>query len=89
MKQVLQYPKKGKLCVEDVPGPALRKGGILVRNVCSLVSAGTERAVIEEAKNIKNVFLTNYGKETPRILSDIPHLYCEEKGKELGVHLFK
>lgn len=49
----------------------------------------TEQAIIEEANSIKDVFLTNYGKETPRILSDIPHLYSEEKGKELGVHLFK
>jgi len=45
-------------------------------------------AVLEEAKQIKQVFLSNFRKETPRILSDIPHLYTEEKGKELGDYLF-
>ncbi len=43
-----------------------------------------EPAILEEAKKIKEIFLTKYRKETPRILSDIPHLYSEEKGKELG-----
>lgn len=50
MKQILQYPKKGKLCVEDVPIPSIREGGIVVRNACSLVSSGTERAVIDLAE---------------------------------------
>jgi hypothetical protein len=45
-------------------------------------------AVIEEGKKIKEVFLTNFRKETPRILMDIPNLYSEEKGKQLGEHLF-
>jgi hypothetical protein len=45
-------------------------------------------AVIEEGKQIKEVFLTNFRKETPRILKDIPNLYSEEKGRELGKHLF-
>jgi polar amino acid transport system substrate-binding protein len=53
MKQVVQYPKKGMLRIEDVPVPAIREGGIVVRNVASVVSAGTERAMIELAeKNI-------------------------------------
>ena len=47
-----------------------------------------EPAVIEEGKKIKEVFLSRYRKETPRILSDIPHLHSEEKGKELGELLF-
>ena len=47
-----------------------------------------EPAIIEEAKNIKDIFLTKYRKETPRILSDIPHLYTEEKGMQLGEFLF-
>ncbi len=47
-----------------------------------------EPAIIEEAKNIKEVFLTKYGQETPRILSDIPHLHSEEKGRKLGEYLF-
>ena len=47
-----------------------------------------EPAVIEEGKEIKEVFLSRYRKETPRILSDIPHLHSEEKGKKLGELLF-
>lgn len=47
-----------------------------------------EPAIIEEGKEIKEVFLSRYRKETPRILSDIPHLYSEEKGKKLGELLF-
>ncbi len=39
-------------------------------------------------EKIKEVFLTKYSKETPRILSDIPHLYNEAKGRELGELLF-
>ncbi|MBU1317885.1 MAG: bi-domain-containing oxidoreductase [candidate division Zixibacteria bacterium] len=50
MKQIVQYPKKGMLRIEDVPAPAMREGGIIVRNACSLVSAGTERAMIELAE---------------------------------------
>lgn len=38
------------LRIEDVPSPALRTGGVIVRNVCSLVSSGTERAIIELAE---------------------------------------
>jgi len=38
------------LKIEEVPSPALRDGGIVVRNVVSLVSAGTERSIIELAE---------------------------------------
>ena len=47
-----------------------------------------EPAIIEEGKKIKEVFLSSYRKETPRILSDIPHLHSEEKGQKLGELLF-
>ena len=50
MKQIVQYPKKGMLRIEDVPIPSVREGGIVVRNVTSLVSAGTEKAMIELAE---------------------------------------
>lgn len=50
MKQIVQYPKKGMLRIEDVPIPSVREGGIVVRNVTSLVSAGTEKAIIELAE---------------------------------------
>lgn len=43
MKQILQT-LGGDLRIEDVPPPRPRAGGVLVRNVASLVSVGTERA---------------------------------------------
>lgn len=50
MKAVLQNFKTGEMTVEDVPPPVLKDDGVLVHNVVSLVSAGTEKAVIELAK---------------------------------------
>lgn len=47
-----------------------------------------EPAIIDEGKKIKEVFLARYRKETPRILSDIPHLHSEENGAKLGSLLF-
>lgn len=50
MKSVLQNFKTGALSVSDVPPPALKSGGVLVANAASLISAGTEKAIIELAK---------------------------------------
>lgn len=47
MKSVLQNVKTGDLSVEDIPPPVLKPGNVLVRNEFSLVSAGTEKAVLE------------------------------------------
>lgn len=50
MKQVVQSFKTGELTVSDVPAPSARSGGVLVRNQASLVSAGTERMVVDFAE---------------------------------------
>lgn len=50
MKQVIQNYKTGDLGLVETPMPALKSGGILVRNVNSLVSAGTEKLMIGLAK---------------------------------------
>jgi predicted dehydrogenase/threonine dehydrogenase-like Zn-dependent dehydrogenase len=50
MKQVVQYVNNGQLKVEEVPPPALRRGGVLVASRYSLVSTGTERMVVDMAK---------------------------------------
>ncbi len=50
MLQVIQDLKTGRLSVEEVPPPPLPAEGVLVRNVCSLISPGTERATIEMAR---------------------------------------
>ncbi|MFP4323994.1 MAG: bi-domain-containing oxidoreductase, partial [Anaerolineales bacterium] len=50
MKQVVQSFKTGELTVQQVPPPTLRPQGILVRTAMSLVSAGTERMVVDFAE---------------------------------------
>lgn len=50
MKQLLQNIKTGKSTVEDVPIPTPREGQALVKVEASLVSAGTERMVVEFAE---------------------------------------
>ncbi len=50
MKQVLQSMNGGKTSVEEVPDPFAKPGTALVRTRCSLVSAGTERMVVEFAE---------------------------------------
>ena len=50
MKQLLQNMKTGKTSVEDIPIPNPRTGQALVRVAASLVSAGTERMLVEFAE---------------------------------------
>jgi len=50
MKQLLQNIKTGKSTIEDVPIPTPREGQALVKVEASLVSAGTERMIVEFAK---------------------------------------
>jgi polar amino acid transport system substrate-binding protein len=50
MKQVFQNPKTGKTVLEEVTPPPVRPGGVLVKNSFSVVSAGTERNIIELSK---------------------------------------
>ncbi|MBP9014365.1 MAG: bi-domain-containing oxidoreductase [Smithella sp.] len=50
MKAIIQNYGDGKLEVMDVPAPALKAGGILVRNITSLVSAGTEKLMVDLAR---------------------------------------
>ena len=50
MKQLLQNIRTGKASIEDVPVPTPREGQALVKVEASLVSAGTERMVVEFAE---------------------------------------
>lgn len=51
MKQVVQNYRTGELKVEELPPPALKPGGVLVRTAFSLISAGTERTIVETAQS--------------------------------------
>jgi predicted dehydrogenase/threonine dehydrogenase-like Zn-dependent dehydrogenase len=50
MKQVVQNFRNGELKLQDVPVPALKSGALLVQTTCSLISAGTEKQMIDLAK---------------------------------------
>src|SRR6185503_3597058 len=50
MRQVVQNVKNGQLEVREVPPPALRGGGVLVRTAASIISPGTEKMVLELGK---------------------------------------
>ena len=47
MKQVTQTLRTGKINIADVPVPALQDSFILVRNIASIISAGTEKTKID------------------------------------------
>ncbi len=50
MKQVVQNFNNGKILLIDVPLPAARANSVIVRNTISVVSAGTERQMMEFAQ---------------------------------------
>ena len=50
MKELVKNNNTGKLSIEEVPPPQLKKGNILVKNECSAVSVGTELSSIEIAR---------------------------------------
>ncbi len=50
MKQVVQNYRTGELRIEDVPAPICKARGVLVRTAYSLVSTGTERMKVSQAR---------------------------------------
>jgi predicted dehydrogenase/threonine dehydrogenase-like Zn-dependent dehydrogenase len=51
MLQVVQHQKTGELLVEELPAPNCPANGILVKTSHSLISAGTEKTSVENAKS--------------------------------------
>jgi predicted dehydrogenase/threonine dehydrogenase-like Zn-dependent dehydrogenase len=47
MKQVLQHLRGGQIELAEVPCPLVRPGHLLIQSSCSLISAGTERMLVE------------------------------------------
>jgi len=50
MKQLIQSYKTGELDIFDVPLPVCMNNGVLIKTTCSLVSAGTEKMIVDLAK---------------------------------------
>ncbi|RIL04489.1 MAG: hypothetical protein DCC71_13955 [Proteobacteria bacterium] len=50
MRQLIQSYRTGEMKVEEVPPPGVRPGGVVVRTVRSLVSAGTEKMIVDLAR---------------------------------------
>lgn len=50
MKQILQNLKSGETFVNDVPCPKVKSGCLLIQSVNSLISAGTERMLVDFGK---------------------------------------
>jgi predicted dehydrogenase len=50
MRQLIQSYRTGEMKVEEVPPPVAQPGGVLVRTVRTLVSAGTEKMVVDLAR---------------------------------------
>ncbi len=50
MKQILQNLKTGATEVAEVPWPTVKQGHLLIRSTTTLVSAGTERMLVEFSK---------------------------------------
>jgi polar amino acid transport system substrate-binding protein len=67
VKQVVQHVKDRKLQLEEVPEPVCKSGGVVVRNIASLISAGTERMVIEFA----NKSLLGKAQERPDLVKKV------------------
>ena len=50
MRQILQNLKKGSTEIADVPVPQISRGGLLIQTSRTLVSAGTERMLVDFGK---------------------------------------
>lgn len=50
MKQILQNLKNGKTELVDIPTPMIKSGHLLIRSTASVISAGTERMLMEFGK---------------------------------------
>ena len=67
MKQMLQNLKTGEISITDVPRPLLMPGGIVVRTRKSLISAGTERMMLQLGKKS----LLGKAKERPDLVKKV------------------
>jgi len=76
MKQVVQNFKTGQTEIVEVPIPRIKKGHILVKTAASLVSAGTERNLVEFAQKS----LVGKARSRPELMKQVI-----EKAKREGL----
>lgn len=81
MKQVMQNFKSGELQIDDMPLPSLKPGGVLVKNYFSVISAGTEKMVVDLAKK------SLYGKAKER--PDLVRMVINKAKKEGILNTFR
>ena len=74
MKQIIQNYRTGELKVEELPPPALRSGGVLVRTAYTLISAGTERTTVETAQSS----LIGKARERPDLVRQVIDTFKRE-----------
>ncbi len=74
MKQIIQYQKTGEITVEELPIPQLKDNGVLVRNVFSLISAGTEKSSVTTAQ----ASLLGKAKKRPDLVKQVIDNYHRE-----------
>lgn len=67
MRQIAQSYKTGKLTLSDVSNPAAPSGGILVQTTASLISAGTERMLVDLARKS----LVSKARERPDLVAKV------------------
>jgi predicted dehydrogenase/threonine dehydrogenase-like Zn-dependent dehydrogenase len=76
MKQIVQSARSGKLALAEVPAPQPRAGHLLVATRASLISAGTERMVVDFARKS----LAGKARERPDLVKKVV-----EKARRDGV----
>ena len=70
MKQLMQSVRTGETLVADLPAPQVQAATVLVQTAVSLVSAGTERMVVEFA----NKGLLAKARSRPDLVLSLIHI---------------
>ena len=74
MKQLIKDNKTGDVVIEEVPLPNIDRNYVLVRNLFSAVSVGTETSAVNIAR--KNIF--QKAKERPKEFKKVLDLMNKE-----------
>ena len=67
MKQILHNLRDGTTIVENVPIPTVRAGQILVRSLATLISAGTEKMLVD----FGNASYINKARQQPEKVREV------------------